>query len=96
MPTLSVEDLFEQTSLIFPGELILYNALSRAMIKIDTGEADSEVLLVTDGTVFYRVNDALYRCPLNGSALGEPVMLASGKEIVQAHWAFLASGANPK
>jgi hypothetical protein len=63
VPTLSVEDLFGQTSLIFPGELVLYNAFSRATIKIETGEADSEVLLVTDDAVFYRVNDVLYRCP---------------------------------
>jgi hypothetical protein len=91
LPKLSVEGLFSETSLIFPGELVLYNAFSRATIKIKTGEADSEVLLVTDAAVFYRVNDVLYRCPLNGSALGESVVLASGDEIVQAHWAFLAS-----
>ena len=91
MPTLNVEELFSRSSLTFPGELILYNAFSRATIKIKTGEADSEVLLVSDDAVFYRVNDVLYRCPLNGSALGESVVLASGGEIVQAHWAFLAS-----
>jgi hypothetical protein len=43
------------------------------------------------GTAGYRVGDELFRAELNGGGLGKPLAIASGDEVVQAHWAFLSS-----
>jgi hypothetical protein len=87
----TVDDLFQQGMDVFPGELLIYNALSGATFQISTGEGDSEILLITDSAVYYRVNDELFRAELNGGGLGKPLAIASGDEVVQAHWAFLSS-----
>jgi hypothetical protein len=85
----TVDDLFDGMS-SFPGKLTLYNVHSGATLEIATKQGDSEVLLITDSAVFYRVNDALYRAPFSVAGLGRAVKLAEGDEIVQAHWAFLS------
>ena len=74
----------------FPGQLYLYNAITRQRYHIDTGEGDSEVLLVSDGTVFYRVNDQLYRADLDGASLLNTTLLATNDLIRDTHWAFLS------
>jgi hypothetical protein len=89
---MTVDDLFDGVEAVFPGELLVYNGVSGAKMTISTGQGDSEVLLVTDDAVFYRVNDELYRAPIVHGGLGQPVRIASGGEVVQAHWAFLSSG----
>jgi hypothetical protein len=89
---MTVDDLFRQQPDVFPGELLIYSTISGAMFRISTGGGDSEVLLVTDQAVYYRVDDQLFRSDLNAGGPGKPQMLASGEAIIQAHWAFLSSG----
>jgi hypothetical protein len=88
-PKMTVDSLFQAALRVYPGKLMIFNAVSGAMLQISTGEGDSEVLLATDEAVFYRVNDSLYRASVSAAGLGKPVKLAEGAEIVQAHWAFL-------
>ena len=87
----TVDDLFNGMSAVFPGELLICNALSGVQMRISTGQGDSEVLLVTDDKVFYRVNDEIYSAAILDGALGNPVRLAASGEVVQAHWAFLGN-----
>jgi hypothetical protein len=55
------------------------------------GQGDSEILLVQDETVYYRVFDAIYKAAIiDGKSLGEPELLVKDGQIVpQIHWAFL-------
>jgi hypothetical protein len=89
-PKTTVDDFFDGEDATFPGKLMVYNALSGATFQISTGQADSEVVLVSDDAVFYRVNDQLYRAAINGGELAPAVKVAEGKEVFQAHWAFLS------
>jgi hypothetical protein len=89
-PKLTVDDLFEETNSVFSGDLLVLNGISGASFRISTGEGDSEVLLVTDSSIFYRVDDALYRVNIEGTGLSPAVTLAKDPAVVQSHWAFLA------
>jgi hypothetical protein len=66
----AVDDLFDGILSSFPGKLTLYNVQSGATFEIATEQGDSEVLLITDTAVFYRVNDALYRAPFSVAGVG--------------------------
>jgi hypothetical protein len=88
-PKMTVDSLFQGSLRVYPGRLMILNAVSGAIFQISTGEGDSEVVLATDEAVFYRVNDVLYRANLSSAGLGKAVKLAEGPEIVQVHWAFL-------
>lgn len=91
-PAMTVDDLFGQMherGTFFPGELAILNLDTGVQMKISAGAGDSEVVLVTDDAVYYRVDDVLYRRQINGASLGNPVTVAHGDEIVQVHWAFL-------
>jgi hypothetical protein len=84
-----VDDLFDVSQEYYPGDLVVLNGRTGALFTIHTGEGDSEVVLATDTSVYYRVNDALYRADLFSGKLGGPVTITQGPEVVQAHWAFL-------
>ncbi|MFT4927388.1 MAG: hypothetical protein ACI8WB_003495, partial [Phenylobacterium sp.] len=43
-----------------PGVLDLINPIKNIFIKINTGKGDSEIILVADNQVFYRVEDQIY------------------------------------
>jgi len=87
----TVDDLYNGMSAIFPGELVVINTVSGRQMRISTGQGDSEILLVTEDTVFYRVNDEIYAAAILEGALGNPIKLAVGGGLYQAHWAFLGN-----
>ena len=91
-PGITVGDLFDDfqvRGVRFPGELAIYNLENDTKLGLSTGSGDSEVVFVDDNSVFYRVDDAIFRRDIRGTSLGEPVKLAEGIEFVQVHWAFL-------
>jgi hypothetical protein len=59
------------------------------MYTIGTNQGDSEILLVTDKTVFYRVSDRLYSAPVTDQGIGTAHLLATADAIRDAHWAFV-------
>jgi hypothetical protein len=66
---------------------------------IHTGEGDSEVILATNDSVYYRVNDAIFRADVVSGKLATGVKIVEGPDVPQAHWAFLGPaplGAAPK
>ena len=84
----SLDSRFQQVPFQLTGDLQLYNARTRQSLAISTGQGDSEILLVDGDTVYYRVNDTLYRTLIrNGPP--EPVKILTDESVQLAHWAFL-------
>lgn len=88
-PRDSVDELFQTSDEYFPGDLLVINGRTGQQFTIHTGQGDSEVVLVTDQAVFYRINDEIYRADLTDGKLAGAVKIAEGPVIVGAHWAFL-------
>ena len=73
----------------FPGTLYLYNVETDTYIEWNTGQGDSEILLVRDEIIYYRDNDTIYkRAILNGKELGKPQKLVTSPNVPFIHWAF--------
>ncbi|MCJ8272340.1 MAG: hypothetical protein MJK04_23425, partial [Psychrosphaera sp.] len=51
------------------GKMTLINPIENRTIKIDTKQPDSEILLVDNEKVYYRVNDELYSADIGQSSL---------------------------
>ncbi len=51
------------------------------MITWQTGQGDSEILLVRGDTFIYRVNDTLYSARIQGTSVGTPQLLAQDEPI---------------
>ena len=66
------------------------NAETARTYSFHTGEGDSEVLLVADGLVSYRVNDSLYKVAVGPN---EPVRLLTDENLSGIHWAILGPAA---
>lgn len=80
----------------YPGVLFLYNVETRSYIQWDALEkefyqGDSEILLVQDEVVYYRVNDKIYSSPIvNGKKLGKQTLLIQHDIVRDIHWAFIS------
>lgn len=74
----------------YPGKLFLYNTESGIYMAVETGEGDSEPLLVQDNLLIYRVNDRILQAEIRGTGLGTPVELARADELRDVHWAFFS------
>lgn len=87
--------------LYYPGELILYHIPTQQKISWITFEngkpqGDSEVLLIRNETVYYRVNDVVYEAPIiNYRELGESKLLIKDKRVSDIHWAFFSNNRKP-
>lgn len=73
---------------IWPKSNQVYDASSEKTYTIVTGQADSEVLLVENGTVYYRSADKLYSAEIGEDGLKPARLLATSELIRDAHWAF--------
>jgi len=71
------------------GDLFLYHVESQNMIQWNTGHGDSEILMLKDECVYYRVYDKIYKAPIiNHKALGEPELIIQNTLIGDVHWMF--------
>jgi hypothetical protein len=70
------------------GDLYLYDVETDKVFPIVTHDGDSEILLVENNLVYYRVSDHLYSAPIESDHVGPPQLLATGDPIRGAHWAF--------
>jgi hypothetical protein len=82
------EEWFVDDDIVNPGRLHLYDSDSGRVYTIVTNQGDSEIVLVENNTVYYRVGDKLYSAPINAKDIGAALLLATGDEIRDAHWAF--------
>ena len=73
----------------YPGVLHLYDAATEKSYSINTRQGDSEILLVENSTVYYRVSNRLYSAPILDTGIGPAKLLATDELIRDAHWAFI-------
>jgi len=85
------DDRTKFLSVYYPGILYLLNIDTRTYIEWNTGQGDSEILLIQDGVVYFRVNDKIYKVPIvNGKKLGESELLIKDERVPDIHWAFIS------
>ncbi|MFW6222411.1 MAG: hypothetical protein ACOC3T_02240 [Bacteroidota bacterium] len=74
----------------YPGILYLLNPQTKEYIEWDTEQGDSEILLVKNDTVYYRINDKIYKAPIiKGKKLGKSEFLIQDERVPDIHWAFI-------
>ncbi len=71
-----------------PGVLVLQNLEDGRKIRIETNQADSEILSVRGDTVLYRVNDTIYQTRIVGDKLQDSTVLAKDEDVPEIHWGF--------
>lgn len=76
-----------------PGVLELRNLATGRVVKIFTGQQDSEVLgVAADGRVAYRVNDRVLVARMRGRGVGPAALAAEGPDVPEVHWIFCRGG----
>jgi hypothetical protein len=87
----SFDEMAQNYGFYRPGILYLFNTDTEKYIEWNTGQGDSEILLVQDEMVYYRVFDEIYKAAIiNGEALDKPELLVKDNQTVpQIHWAFI-------
>jgi hypothetical protein len=85
----AIAEEFDRTGSVFPGRLHFYDIDTQRVYTIATNQGDSEILLIEDGTVYYRASDCLYSAPIMDTVIGESKVLATDEAIRDAHWAFI-------
>ncbi|MBR2195609.1 MAG: hypothetical protein IJ911_08340 [Salinivirgaceae bacterium] len=71
------------------GDLFLYHVDSQNMIQWNTGHGDSEILMLKDETVYYRVYDKIFKAPIiNHKELGKPELVIQNALVGDVHWMF--------
>lgn len=81
----------EQQSVYMPGILYMYNMNTQQYFEWNTGQGDSEILLVHNNYVYYRTADEIWKASIiGGKALGKPELLIKHEVIHDVHWAFIS------
>ncbi len=87
----SLFDADESYKFYSKGNLFLYNIYSKNTFNIETSSGNSEILLIQDEIIYYRVKNKIYKAPIiNGEKLGEPELLVTDPRVPDIHWAFIA------
>ena len=79
---------FLQWNIDKTGLLHIINPIQNIHIQLDTKASDSEVLLIENGEVIYRVEDKIYSAKIDGKQLTAPTLLVQSDEVPAIHWAF--------
>src|SRR5262249_15302326 len=69
------DEAFHASGTYYAGILFLIDAATGRYFQIRTDQGDSEILLVHDNSVYYRVNNRLLVATLQGASLGPPQLL---------------------
>jgi len=78
-----------QAGRVYPGKFHIYDVETEKLFPLTTNQADSEILLVENGMVYYRVLNQLFEAPLSAKGIGAARLLATDDVILDAHWAFM-------
>jgi hypothetical protein len=73
----------------FTGRLNIYDVEKEVSYRIETDQADSEILLVEDGKVYYRIANRLYEGRIAEKEITGTKLLATSDLLYDAHWAWI-------
>jgi hypothetical protein len=79
---------FEFFSLYYPGILSLFNVQTQDYIEWETNQGDSEILLIEDNFVYYRVFDEIYKAHIGYKQLENVTLIIKDIHVPEIHWAF--------
>jgi len=82
------DEYLARFSLYQPGTLFLYDLNTKRYYQWDNGDGDSEILLVENGEVFYRVDRSIFRAKIGDKEIGKPELLIKDDDVPYVHWAF--------
>ncbi|MEJ2147046.1 MAG: hypothetical protein P8020_18100 [Acidobacteriota bacterium] len=71
------------------SELFLYDVETEKSYTIETGNVETEVLLIENNQVYYRVKDRLYRSTIREGRVEPPEFLARDPALTGVYWAFV-------
>lgn len=83
--------MVKQLKIYYPGKLFLYDGENQKKVEWSTGQGDSEVLLVQDSFVYYRVNDKIFKAQVFDSKIGTSKLLIQDERVTDIHWAFFSN-----
>lgn len=72
----------------YPGQLFVYDTDLRKLLSWDTSQGDSEILLIDDGEIVYRVYNKLFSRKIEDGKLSTEKFLIQDDIIKDVHWAF--------
>jgi hypothetical protein len=90
-PEASVNDFFGASDKWFPGTLLCYSLETGRLYKLETGQGDSEILLIDGSDIYYRVNTSVFKGKIGAYQIEPGARIAEDPAIGNAHWAFLFS-----
>ena len=90
----STEFVLTHSTTIHPGVLHIFDVKTNRHFQIHTQQSDSEVLLVEDNKVYYRVSDRLYAAEIHGNQLTGQRQIAQSDLVRDAHWAFIPNASS--
>jgi hypothetical protein len=73
-----------------PGILFMYNTETKLYFEIITNDADSEILLIEDNDVYYRIYDEIYKAEIVDDKVAEGKLLVKNDIVSDIHWAFIS------
>ncbi len=79
----------EKNSQIFDGKLFLFNTTTKNYIEIDTKQGDSEILLINQNKVYYRVFDEIFEGYIGNAQIENVKKVIKHPLIEDVHWAFI-------
>jgi hypothetical protein len=71
-----------------PGLLYLYNIQTQQEYYLETGQGDSEVLLIEDETVYFRENNIIYFATIDEDQIVGKAELVRDPMVYDVHWLF--------
>ncbi|MFB3906709.1 MAG: hypothetical protein ACE15E_25005 [Acidobacteriota bacterium] len=71
-----------------PGLLLFFEVTSGRFYTQETGNADSEVLLIQGDDAYFRIDARLFRARITEKGLGNQAQIAEDASISDVHWAF--------
>ncbi len=84
-----VKILLEDHRYSYPGRLHIYDLSRDRLLTIETRQADSEILLIDNKTVYYRIVDRLYAADITDTGVDGQRLIVKSDIVDDVHWAFL-------
>lgn len=85
----NIAEELDRSPYAYPGVLHVYDIDSELTYTIETGQADSEVVLIDEADVYYRVSDQLMVGRIKGKGIEDRHVIATSELFRDAHWAWL-------